>query len=91
MRPSTPRLTQYWNAILSACSTATAPSAANRKWGSSTGTTGASASASSTTTVLPLPSMVEWATLPAWAARAASSSGTRWPRVLTHSDEMASR
>ncbi len=91
MRPATPRLTQYWNAILSACSTATAPSAAKRKWGSSTGTTGASASASSITTVLPLPSMVEWATFPAWAASAASSSGTQWPSVLTQREEIASR
>ena len=91
VRPGTPVLTQYWNAILSACSTATAPSAAKRKWGSSTGTTPARASASSTTTVLPLPSMVEWATRAACAARAASSSGTRCPSVLTHSDEMASR
>ena len=33
MRPSTPRLTQYWNAIFRACSTATAPSAAKRKCG----------------------------------------------------------
>ena len=36
----TPWLVQYWNAILRACSTAAAPSEANRKWGSSTGTTG---------------------------------------------------
>ena len=85
------RLTQYWKAIFNACSTATAPSAAKRKWGPSTGTTAARASASSTTTELPLPSIVEWATLPTWATRAASSSGTRWPRVLTHSEEMASR
>ena len=41
------RLAQCWNAIFSACSTAAAPSDANRKWGPSTGTTGASASASS--------------------------------------------
>ena len=65
--PVIARLIQYWKAILRACSTATAPSAAKRKWGSSTGTTPASASASSTTAVLPLPSMVEWATLAAWA------------------------
>ena len=37
------------------------------------------------------PSIVECATLAAWAARAASSSGTRWPRVFTQSEEMASR
>ena len=64
---STPRLTQYWKAILRACSTATAPSEAKRKWGPSTGTTAASASASSTTARLPLPSRVEWATLPSWS------------------------
>ena len=64
MRPSTPRLTQYWKAIFRACSTATAPSAAKRKCGASTGTTCASASANSITTVLPFPSMVLWATLP---------------------------
>jgi hypothetical protein len=91
VRPPMPRLAQYWKAILSACSTATAPSAANRKWGASTGSSGASASANSTTTVLPFPSMVLWATLPTWATNAASSSGTRCPKVLTHNDEMASR
>ena len=37
MRPATPRFTQYWNAIFSACSTAAAPSDAKRKCGSSTG------------------------------------------------------
>ena len=91
MRPSMPRLAQYWKAILRACSTATAPSAANRKWGASTGTSGANASASSTTTVLPFPSMVLWATLSTWATSAASSSGTRCPSVFTHNDEIASR
>ena len=50
--PATPRFTQYWNAIFSACSTAAAPSDAKRKCGSSTGTTRASASASSTTTTV---------------------------------------
>ena len=35
--PSTPWFVQCWNAILSACSTAAAPSLANRTWGSSTG------------------------------------------------------
>ena len=59
-----PRLTQYWKAILSACSTATAPSEAKTTWASSTGTTAASASANSMTTRLPLPSSVAWATLP---------------------------
>ena len=49
------------------------------------------ASASSTTTALPLPNMVAWATRPSWSTRAASSSGTRWPSVFTHSEEMASR
>ena len=72
-----PLLTQYWNAIFSACSTATAPSDANKKCGSSTGTTVDRASASCTTTVLPLPSIVECATLAAWAVSARSSSGTR--------------
>ena len=91
MWPTSPRFTQYWKAILRACSTATAPSAAKRKWGPSTGTTAARASASSVTTTLVFPSMVVWATRSSWAARAASSSGTRWPRVFTHSDEMASR
>ena len=91
MRPGSPRLTQYWKAILRACSTATAPSEANTMWASSTGTTAASASANSTTTRLPLPSRVAWATLPSWSTTAASSSGTRWPRVVTHSDEMASK
>ena len=67
MRPSTPRLAQYWKAIFSACSTAAAPSEANRKCGSSTGTTRASASASSTTTRFPLPRRVEWATRSIWA------------------------
>ena len=38
VRPVTPWLAQYWNAIFSACSTAAAPSEAKRKWGSSTGT-----------------------------------------------------
>ena len=40
---------------------------------------------------LPFPSNVAWATLPSWSTRAASSSGTRCPRVVTHSDEMASK
>ena len=39
MRPVMPWLVQYWNAILSACSTAAAPSDAKRKCGRSTGTT----------------------------------------------------
>ena len=64
-------------------------SAAKRKCGSSTGTTGARASANSITTVLPLPSMVEWATFAACSARAASSSGTQWPSVLTQREEIA--
>ena len=51
----------------------------------------ASASASSIATVLPLPSIVEWATRSSWSRSGSSSSGTRWPRVVTHSDEMASR
>ena len=38
-RPVTPRFVQYWKAILRACSTAAAPSDANTKCGSSTGTT----------------------------------------------------
>ena len=42
-------------------------------------------------TRLPLPSIVEWATRSIWSRSAWSSSGTRWPRVVTHSDEMASR
>ena len=48
MRPPTPRFTQYWKAIFSACSTAAAPSDANRKCGRVDGTTCARASASST-------------------------------------------
>jgi hypothetical protein len=91
VRPDTPWFVQNWNAMRSACSTAAAPSDANRKCGPSTGTTSASASASSMVARLPLPSMVECATLPACSSSAASSSGTRWPSVVTHSDEMASR
>jgi hypothetical protein len=91
VRPSTPWFTQNWKAIFSACSTAEAPSDANRTCGESTGTTSASASANSTTTRLPLPSSVEWATLPSWSTSASSSSGTRWPSVVTHSDEIASK
>ena len=60
-------------------------------WASSTGTTAARASANSTTARLPLPSRVAWATRPSWSTTAASSSGTRWPSVVTHSDEMASK
>ena len=60
-------------------------------WASSTGTTAASASANSMTTRLPLPSSVACATLPSWSTIASSSSGTRWPSVVTHSDEMASK
>ena len=89
--PAMPRLAQYWNAIFNACSTAAAPSDANKKCGSSTGTTCANASASSTTTTLPLPSMVECAPRSSCAWTASSSSGTWWPRVLTHSEEMASK
>ena len=86
-----PWLVKCWKAILSACSTASAPSLAKIVCGSSTGTTAASASASSMVAVLPWPSIVEWATLSICSRRAASSSGTRWPRVVTQSEEMASR
>ncbi len=89
--PAAPRFTQYWNAIFNACSTAAAPSDAKRKCGSSTGTTRANASASSTTATLPLPSMVECAPRSSCSRTASSSSGTAWPRVLTHNEEMASR
>ena len=75
-----PLLTQYWNASFSACSTATAPSEAKRKWGSSTGTTLERASASSTTTVLPLPSIVECATFATWSVSAAVELGDPVPQ-----------
>ena len=91
VRVVTPWLVQNWKAIFSACSTAAAPSPANRKWGPSTGTSGASASASSTVTRLPLPSSVECATRPSCSIAAASSSGTPWPSVVTHNELMASR
>ena len=91
VRRRSPRFAQNWKAIFSACSTAAAPSDANRKWGWSTGTTRANASASSTTTTLPLPSIVECAPRSSCARIASSSSGTWCPRVLTQSEEMASR
>ncbi|MEZ5135154.1 MAG: hypothetical protein R2699_08925 [Acidimicrobiales bacterium] len=76
---------------MSDCSTAAAPSEAYSSRASSTGSRPTSASASSTAAVLPLPSRVECATLSSWARSASSNSGIRWPRVVTHSDEMASR
>ena len=91
VRPRMPRFTQYWNAIFNPCSTADAPSDANRKCGSSTGTTAPSASQSSMTTRLPLPSIVECAPRSSCARTASSSSTTRWPSVFTHNDDMASR
>ena len=57
--------------------------------GRSTGTTRASASDSSTTTRLPFPSIVECAPRSSCCRIASSSSGTRCPRVLTQSDEIA--
>ncbi len=91
MRRVSPRLTQYWKAIFSACSTATAPSEANSTCGWSTGTTRARSSANSIDARDPLPSKVAWATLPSWSTTAASSSGMWCPSVVTHSDEMASK
>ncbi len=74
--PDSPRLTQYWKAILRACSTATAPSEANSTWASVMGTAATRASANSTAARLPLPNRVAWATFPNCSTMASSSSGT---------------
>ena len=89
---STPWFVQYWKAIFSACSTAAAPSEANRKWGSSTGTDGGERLGQLDDDPVAVAEQrgvgdpVELV-----ADRPASSSGTRWPSVVTHSEEMASR
>ena len=92
VRPRTPWFDQYWNAIFSACSTALAPSDGEEEVGLVDRHDAARAPrASSTTTRLPLPSIVECAPRSSCARSASSSSGTRCPSVLTHSDEIASR
>ena len=92
VRPVTPRFTQYWNAIFSACSTRAAPSDANRKCGSSTGTTGGERlGAARRRRGCRCRASSECAPRSSCSRSASSSSGTWWPSVLTHSDEIASR
>ena len=86
-----PRLTQYWKAIFRACSTAAAPSDGEQEVGVVDRHHGRQRLGQLDHDAVAVAQQVEWATRPSWSAMAWSSSGTRWPRVLTHSDEMASR
>jgi hypothetical protein len=84
-------LVQYWKAIFRACSTAEAPSEAKRKWGEVHGDHGGQGLGQLHHHPVAVAEEGGMGHEVELATQGGVELGDRWPRVVTQSEEMASR